>query len=77
MHRSKLHLYSITRSAFWTGRPRALAVLRLMTNSNLVGWSRNSSEIDAADRHNSPHRVKPSELLTEQQDSKCRAEDRK
>jgi hypothetical protein len=48
MHRSKQHLYSITssaqaRSVGGTSRSSALAVLRLITNSNLVGR--------AADRH--------------------------
>ena len=48
MHRSKQHLYSITssaqaRSVGGTSRASALAVLRLITNSNLVGR--------AADRH--------------------------
>src|SRR5262245_13365874 len=42
MHRSKKHRYSITwsalaRSVGGTVRPSALAVLRLITNSNLVG----------------------------------------
>src|ERR1035437_9814012 len=42
MHRSKQHLYSITSSARVSSdggivKPSALAVLRLMTNSNLVG----------------------------------------
>jgi DNA replication protein DnaC len=42
MHRSKQHLYSITSSAIASTpdgmlRPRVLAVLRLITNSNLVG----------------------------------------
>src|SRR5262249_38830825 len=42
MHRSKQHLHSITSSARvsnvgGTSRPSALAVLRLITNSNLVG----------------------------------------
>jgi hypothetical protein len=42
MHRGSQHLYSITSSArastvAGTSRPSALAVLRLMTNSNLVG----------------------------------------
>ncbi len=42
MHCSKQHLYSITSSARasrvgGTSRPSALAVLRLITSSNLVG----------------------------------------
>jgi hypothetical protein len=42
MHRSKMYLYSITSSAATSKvcgitRPSALAVLRLITNSNLVG----------------------------------------
>jgi hypothetical protein len=44
MHRSKQHRYSITSSARassdgGTSRPSALAVLRLITSSNLVGCS--------------------------------------
>jgi hypothetical protein len=44
MHRSKQHLYSITSSARvssegGTSRPSVFAVLRLITNSNLVGCS--------------------------------------
>src|SRR5450755_2363960 len=44
MHRSKWHLYSITSSAMESTpagmvRPSALAVVRLMTNSNLVDCS--------------------------------------
>src|SRR5450759_4508426 len=44
MHRSKMYLYSITLSACESSvggivRPSVFAVLRLMTNSNLVGSS--------------------------------------
>src|SRR5207248_1187110 len=49
MRRNKLHLYSITSSARasnvgGTVRPSALAVLRLITSSNLVGCSTGRSE---------------------------------
>ena len=48
LHRSKIARYSITSSAATsnvcgTARPRVLAVLRLMTNSNFVGCSTGKS----------------------------------
>ncbi len=48
MHRSKQHFYSITLSAaasrvFGTVRPSAFAVLRIITDSNLLGrWAGSS-----------------------------------
>jgi hypothetical protein len=49
MHRSKMYLYSITSSPRassigGTVRPSAFAVLRLITNSNLVGCSRRNTK---------------------------------
>ena len=46
VHRGKQHRYSITSSARPTNgrlRPNALAVLRLIVNSNLVGWMTGSA----------------------------------